>query len=347
MCNLKHLCGLNSCCNLFPLIGRTYIGAVQGRRGGGRGGRGRGAGVKMSTITRQRRQVQKQQGNPFLVASTSNQSQDNNSQNPFLGGGGSGKIVVPTTVASSSSQPTSHINMSQLAPPISAQQSSINPFLANRPVASATSSSQPPSYASVVSAGPTATQSAIRPPPGGPVPTFITHGPSSVQVSSTEGNSNQFIGDQSSLQSSQPPGSTATGNGFIRQPMFQIPVNVTVPQFPSHTQSESFESSSTAPPPPFQPPSYDQVTLLPTYQPAMQMKMSAATAVSLSGGPGAVPLNMTLHVKGVPVELNNQAFMEKHFSKFGSLKAVECHPQKRYATVTFQNKVIQSQYNYL
>ena len=299
-------------------------------------------GMKSSTTTRQLRQMQKQQNNPFLVASTSVSGQNNSSQNPFLGGG---KTVV-TATASSSSQPTSHMN--QLAPPSSAQQSSINPFLANKPITSATSGSQPPSYASIVSGG-AATQ-AVRPPPGGPVPTFITHGPSSVQML-PEGNldlnpasiqtTNQFISAPSSLQSSQPPG---TGINLIGQPKFQVPINVTIPQFPPHTQSDMSQAPPTAPPP-YQPPSYNQATLLSTYRPAMHMQMPAATAVPPQDQGGALPLNMTLHVKGVPPELNNEAFMEKHFSRFGPLNAVECHPQKRYATVTFQNKVIQTWYS--
>lgn len=315
----------------FSLLGRTYaVGGVRGRRGGGRVGiRGRGRGAlamgMRTTVTRHLQQAQKQQqqqqNNPFLVASTSSQS---NNQNPFLGGG---KTAV-TTTASTSTQPTSH-SISQVA---QQSQSSINPFLTSRPFPSASnSSSQPPSYASIVSGGEAATQTqTVRQPPQGPVPTFITHGPNSVQTlperhsDITAASTNQFI------SASVPPASTST---LLGPPKFQIPINIA--QYVLDAQS----ITSQVPPPPSQLPSYNQTMLSSTYQPAPQM--AAATIAPQQGGAGALPLNMTLHVKGVPDELNNQAFMEKHFSRFGPLKAVECHPQKKYATVTFQNKVMQ------
>lgn len=336
--------------------GRTYVrgGAVRGRRGGGRPGiRGRGRGASTmgmrTTISRQlqRAQNQQQPGNPFLTVSTSSQS---NSQNPFFGGG---KITVTTTAASSSlprhslSQPAPSNQSSQQ------QQTSINPFLTSRPVVSASVSSsisQPPSYASIVSGGggggASSEAQTVRQQPPGPVPAFITHGPSSIQVL-PEGHSdvnpapiqttNQlFINAPSSLQSSQLPLSTSN---LLGMPRFQIPVSTGVPQFALNAQGGPSQAPPIAPPPlpPSQLPSYDQATLSSTYRPAMQMP---AVAMGLpQSGAGALPLNTTLHVKGVPDELNNQAFMEKHFSRFGPLKAVECHPQKKYATVTFRNKV--------
>lgn len=319
---------------IFSLLGRTYAaggGGVRGRRGGGRTGiRGRGRGAlamgTRTTITRHLQQAQKQQqNNPFLVASMSSQ---NNSQNPFLGGG---KVTVTTTTSSSSMQAIS----SQMA---QQQQSSINPFLTSGPVVSASnSSSQPPSYASIVSGGGAATQAqTVGQPPQGPVPTFITHGPNSVQVlpqghsdinpTSTQ-TTNQLI------SASLPPISTST---LLGPPKFQIPINV--PQFALNTQGGTSQAPPIAPPPLPQLPSYNQAMSSSTYQPALQM--AGATIAPLQSGAGAIPLNMTLHVKGVPDELNNQAFMEKHFSRFGPLKAVECHPQKKYVTVTFRNKVI-------
>jgi hypothetical protein len=138
---------------------------------------------------------------------------------------------------------------------------------------------------------------------------------------------NQFINaPSSSLQSSQ-------------LPKFQIPINIGGPQFALNTQGGASQAPPIAPPPPppSQLPSYDQAAFSSTHRPAMQM--SAAAIGPPQGGAGALPLNTTLHVKGVPDELNNQAFMEKHFSRFGPLKSVECHPQKKYATVIFRNKV--------
>lgn len=269
----------------------------------GAGGRGRGMSTRGRTSARQLHQVQKQD-NPFLVAA-SNQS---NSQNPFLAG----------KAATSSSQPS----RTQLAPPNS---NVANPFLADKSITSMNSSSQPPSYASIVSGG---AVSSVRPSLG-PVPTFITHGPSSVQMlsdttsnlnpSSTIQLPNQFV----SAPQPNPPGSSSADGGLLGLPKFQVPVNVGVPQIPLTARAQG----GTAPPPP-QLPSYDQATLPTTYQPA-----------PLQGDASALPVNMTLHVKGVPAELNNEAFMEKHFSRFGALKGIECNPQKRYATITFQNKV--------
>ena len=300
-------------------------------------------GSMRTTITRhlQQSQNREQQGNPFLApAATSTTSNQNDSQNPFLG---SGKEMLTSATASSA--------LSQLAPPNSSQQqqqqASINPFLSSRPVASVSSSSQPPSCASIVSGGGGEAQTVRQQPPG-PIPTFITHGPNSVQVLSEPGHSdvnavpptmtmNQFISaPSSSLQSSQLPVSTST---LLGPPNFQIPVNIGVPQIALSTQGGTLQAPPIAPPPPPPPPSqlpsYDQATV--SNRPAMQM--AAATIGPPQGGAGALPTNMTLHVKGVPDELNNQAFIEKHFSRFGPLKAVECRPQKKYATVTFRNKV--------
>ena len=303
-----------------------------------------------TTITRHLQQTQnrQQEGNPFLApVATSTTSNQNDSQNPFLS---SGKVTL-TSATASSVLPKSH-NMSQLAPSNSSQQqqqtSIINPFLSSRPVASVSSSSQPPSYASIVSGGGGEVQTVRQQPPG-PVPTFITHGPSSVQVLQESRHSdvtpipptqttNQFIGTSpsSSLQSSQLPVSTST---LLGPPNFQIPINIGVPQIALSTQGGTSQAPPIAPPPPPPPsqlPSYDQATT----RPAMQM--AAAAFGPPQGGAGALPMNMTLHVKGVPDELNNQAFIEKHFSRFGPLKAVECRPQKKYATVTFRNKVFPS-----
>lgn len=292
-------------------------------------------GSMRTTITRhlQQSQNREQQGNPFLApAATSTTSSQSDSQNPFLG---SGKVTLTSATASSAP--------SQLAPPNSSQQqqqTSTNPFLSSRPVASVSSSSQPPSYASIVSGGGGGGGEAqtVRQHPPGPIPTFITHGPSSVQVLSEPRHSdvnavpptmtmNQFISTPaSSLQSSQLPVSTST---LLGPPSFQIPINI--------GGTSQAPPIAPPPPPPSQLPSYDQATV--SNRPAMQMAAATSTIGPPQGGAGALPMNMTLHVKGVPDELNNQAFIEKHFSRFGPLKAVECRPQKKYATVTFRNKV--------
>ena len=351
---LSHIC--------FPPSARTYAGALRGRGSRGRRvGRGRGIVGKAAT-TSQPHAVQKL-NNPFLVTASGSSSQSQNSDlNPFLGGG-----KVATTTALSSQQ--SH---AQLAPPTSSTQSALfNPFLVNR----ATGNSQPPlppppppSYASVVGGGGAV---GVRQ-PAGPVPSFITHGPNSiqVQVSPTSLNNdpvtaqkvaNPFVSGVPS-QSTSAPGYTSTDFSLLGQPQFQpVPAIIApnsagvsllgVPKFqtPASMPPNSVGTSLLGQPklqmpvdigvPHFPPqaaagklPSYDQAT---NFQPRMQAAMNAPLQV----GAGSLPMNMTLHVKGVPDELNNPAFLEAHFSTFGPLNDIECNPQKKYATVTFRDKV--------
>jgi len=49
--------------------------------------------------------------------------------------------------------------------------------------------------------------------------------------------------------------------------------------------------------------------------------------------------NKTLHVKGIPEELNNPVTLKKHFSQFGEVAKLKSYPQKRYATVEFVERV--------
>ena len=283
-----------------------------------------------TSTTRQPEHASNQQDNPFFVSTTSSHS---DSQNPFLGGGVMAGASAPTPL---SVQPSLLPSMGQLALPNSVQQTSINPFFASRPVAR--SSSQPPSYASVVSGemGTAAHAQGVRQSTFVPVPTFITHGPSSVPVSQegyenfnigpTE-NVNQFVGAPSPLPSN------LSASTLFGQPKLQIPANVGHPHFAPHFESRALQAPPTAPPP-----SYNQGFVL-------QVAGGGSVGPSQQSGAGTLPSNTTLHVKGVPDELNNDAFMEKHFSRFGPLKSVVCHPQKKYATVSFQNKVKQAWYS--
>ena len=47
----------------------------------------------------------------------------------------------------------------------------------------------------------------------------------------------------------------------------------------------------------------------------------------------------TLHVKGIPDELNTNAVLRKHFTQFGEVKLLKCFPSKKYATVEFATRV--------
>lgn len=315
---------------------------MRGRRGG-RGGRGRVI-VSKGAATRPPKQQAQQQDNPFLAAVS---GQGNNSQNPFLS-----SVQTETT----STSQTSQINQ---VPPGRVQHASTNPFLSSKNLASATSSSQPPppSYASAVSAGRVVPTS--RPPPAGPIPTFITRGADSVPVlastdnfsidsSTTQNLTNPFISaSQSNSLSSY---NLSSGGSQSGEPKFAIPGNINLGSEPAgvtlgqtsvpltvNLSSSQFQSSLSSDSAglvvPAELPSYDQATLLTANQPGLQLQSGQLNSA------GGHPSNMTLHVKGVPLELNNEAFMEKHFSRFGPLKAIECNPQKRYATVTFQDKV--------
>ena len=333
---------------LFPSA-RTYTGAVRGRRGG-RGGRGRGGVLTKATSTRHPQHVQKQ-NNPFLAAV----STQDGGQNPFLS-----RSHVATTTTSS------QLSHDQQAPPNSAQLNSSNPFLASKTTTAAnstysnTSKPPPPSYASIVGGGGAGVPS--RPPPG-PIPTFITHGPSSVQVqtsaSSDIPNLNPSTAQNVTNPFNNPPSSSLTTGGnplgdqkiqtlsseaysymtggvslsAMQQSNLQVPAGLARGSHFPPSYSEAGVSSVQS-----QLPSYIQATnFMGGFQPGLQSQtLSGATQ---SSGAGMLDSNTTLHVKGVPTELNNEAFMEKHFSMFGPLKAIECNPQKRYATVTFQDKV--------
>ena len=305
-------------------LARIYAGSSRGRGSrGGHLGRGRGT-VYKAASTRQLQPVQKQ-NNPFLTTTTSTGQSQNNNQNPFLGGG-----KIATTISTSSQQ-----SQAQLAPPISSAQTAlVNPFLVDR----STTNSQPlppplppppPSYASIVSGGGVAS---VRPPLG-PVPTFITHGPGSVQVqvpstvsNSSDVSSTQKVTNQFTNAPSQPDtafNSTSSGFSILGQPKLQIPVTMGAPIFPSQAAAAAGNLLS-----------YSQAT---DFQPGLQMQTTLEAPLGI--GVGSLPTNLTLHVKGVPDKLNNESFMEKHFSRFGPLKAIECNPQKKYATVTFQDKV--------
>ena len=47
----------------------------------------------------------------------------------------------------------------------------------------------------------------------------------------------------------------------------------------------------------------------------------------------------TLHVKGIPDELNTNAVLRTHFAQFGEVKLLKCFPSKKYATVEFVTNV--------
>lgn len=47
----------------------------------------------------------------------------------------------------------------------------------------------------------------------------------------------------------------------------------------------------------------------------------------------------TLHVKGIPGELNQSDILRNHFSKFGHVKLLKCFPAKMFATVEFSTRV--------
>ena len=52
-------------------------------------------------------------------------------------------------------------------------------------------------------------------------------------------------------------------------------------------------------------------------------------------------LASSLHVKGIPDELNVEAVLQKHFTQFGKVTNLLCVPQKKFAQVTFASNVSQ------
>ena len=47
----------------------------------------------------------------------------------------------------------------------------------------------------------------------------------------------------------------------------------------------------------------------------------------------------SLHLKGVPRELNNDQALREHFERFGVVESVRCHPEKMFAQVSFATRV--------
>lgn len=47
----------------------------------------------------------------------------------------------------------------------------------------------------------------------------------------------------------------------------------------------------------------------------------------------------TLHIKGIPNELNTSEILRSHFAKFGQVKLLKCFPAKMFATVEFASRV--------
>ena len=49
--------------------------------------------------------------------------------------------------------------------------------------------------------------------------------------------------------------------------------------------------------------------------------------------------NRTLHLKGVPREINNEQILRQHFERFGEVESIKCHPAKMFAQVTLTTRV--------
>ena len=174
----------------------------------------------------------------------------------------------------------------------------------------------PPSYAAAVK-GP------------GSVPSFITHGPSSIplgqQQQQYEGehwdfrNSSenytylQSVGQQSLVEpgcfghthqstshTQQPTGHTYQSTGHTQQPMGHTY------QSTGHTQ---------------QPTDHTYQSTGHTHQPTDEQSQK------------------TLHLKNLPEHVNNPHILRKHFSQIGEITVLDCQPGKRYATVGFITRV--------
>ena len=198
---------------------------------------------------------------------------------------------------------------------------------------------KPPSYAAIVSGpGRGRGQRTAQPKPA--VPSFITHGPQSVSVSSSEVSTpiNPFLTEPSSSSQFH---NTFTDSSSTGMPSTEQ--NITVHYNPSHTGSiyqaslntEGFNSSANQLPHFPQLPSYsDSFNVHTGHHPSLQIHESLAQFTQASSLGGAA-----LHVKGIPDELNNPIFLKKHFSRFGPVKDIKCNPNKLYATVEFEMRV--------
>ena len=228
----------------------------------------------------------------------------------------------------------------------------------------ASRTTQPPTYAAVVSRTRQQQQQGNV-----PVPSFITHGPDSIPpltsgVADVETMDNPFL---KSLQRSQqttgvprpppPPYQPPHSGGHSSQPAGEEVGGQPVPQMPLNIgglfhSSASFSPTGvpTSPPRP-----------LPSGMLNFPIQQSESPFISAADShaipkphpqlhpqlhPMSQPLphpdNTALHVKGIPDELNNQPFLGKHFSRFGKVTKLNCYPNKRFATVVYALKVSMS-----
>lgn len=64
-----------------------------------------------------------------------------------------------------------------------------------------------------------------------------------------------------------------------------------------------------------------------------------AYSASASSNSGPASSSLSLHLKGVPHHLNNKEFLWQHFEKFGPLREIDCHPEKKFADIHFTTQV--------
>ncbi len=202
----------------------------------------------------------------------------------------------------------------------------------------------PPTYAAVASGR------AV----GAPIPSFITHGPDSIpDLANSMGTFLMQPQDFSALgpHPPAPPPAPPPMYPFEGQPTFAGTLNPflksSVALDPAPLQAPGASGGpliQTAlntgglfgnPPPP--PPPYPGDGL--SAAPPPGQTVPPFSLAPTHPRPVAAADNRSLHLKGVPDDLNNHPFLVSHFSKFGHVESVECFPQKRWAKVTFKKRV--------
>ena len=205
-----------------------------------------------------------------------------------------------------------------------------NPFLAaqvSRRDRQAQGSGVPPrSYASIVSGQAPSSRAVV----GGSIPSFISHGPGSMPP--FPGSSSDQFGN---------------GIGGLLQNPFLTQVHQDVgassvamatrapPLLPTNSAVNPFITAPLPPPPPYQ--TAPPLSVVDANQPFL----GGASYSTGATDPQALPHSSetVLHVKNIPDDFNKVSFLKSHFSKYGALKDIKCHPNKKFATVHFKLRV--------
>lgn len=141
-----------------------------------------------------------------------------------------------------------------------------------------------------------------------------------------------------------------------------VPPKLADPRLPTSGPPKTADPRTTAPGPPVltasqlpppPPPNPTAQLAAASFNPflASQTASQKTTAAPLSQvpvsqvpqkSPTASATSTTLHLKGVPAEMNSDVLLREHFGRFGRVVTVKCNPAKMCASISFQTHVSES-----